>query len=263
MKSALLKLSMVLISVTILSFKPGDSLLKTNENLNFMNNKMKMPQDIFLKLADNQQKYPFVQEKLAYGYDALEPYIDKLTMEIHYSRHHAAYTDNFNKAIESNNLKESSLFEIFSKAGSLPPAIRNNGGGFYNHQLFWRIMAPGAGGQPSGELAKAIETEFGSFDTFKEKFAEAAKTQFGSGWAWLSVTATGKLIVSKTPNQDNPLMDVTEVKGIPILCLDVWEHAYYLKYQNKRPDYISAFWNVVNWKEVERRYEEAIQLTGM
>ena len=205
---------------------------------------------------------PYALPKLKFEFADLEPYIDAKTVEIHYSKHHAAYTENFNKAVESNNLKETPLFEIFGMMSKLPAAVRNNGGGFYNHLMFWQIMAPNAGGQPTGELAKAIEVEFGGLDKFKEKFTEAAKTQFGSGWAWLSVSKEGKLIVSKTPNQDNPLMDVAEVKGIPILCLDVWEHAYYLKYQNKRPDYITAFWNVVNWKEVERRYAEAIALAG-
>jgi Fe-Mn family superoxide dismutase len=262
MKTSYLIISAILFSVLLISFKPttdavsDDDLLGNSIPFGFA------PEDQFLKLADNSMKYPYVQEKLGYGYDALEPYIDKTTMEIHYSKHHATYTENFNKAVETNNLKESSLFEIFGMISKLPAAVRNHGGGYYNHLLFWQVMAPNDGRQPSGELTKAIEVEFGSFDAFKEKFNEAAKTQFGSGWAWLSVSTTGKLVVSKTSNQDNPLMDIAEVKGIPILCLDVWEHAYYLKYQNKRPDYITAFWSVVNWKEVEKRYAEAIRLTG-
>jgi Fe-Mn family superoxide dismutase len=220
------------------------------------------PEDQNLKLKDNSMKYPYVQQKLTYGYDALEPYIDKQTMEIHYSKHHAAYTENFNKAVEANNLKDASLFEIFGMISKLPVALRNQGGGYYNHLLFWQVMSSNAGGQPQGKLAEAILADFGSFDKFKEKFTDAAKTQFGSGWAWLLVNDDGKLMVTKTSNQDNPLMDIAEVKGIPILCLDVWEHAYYLKYQNKRPDYISAFWNVINWSEVEKRYTEALNVTA-
>ena len=163
------------------------------------------PDDQFLKLADNSMKYPFVQEKLPYGYDALEPNIDKQTMEIHYSKHHAAYTENFNKAIEANNLKDASLFEIFGMISKLPAAVRNHGGGFYNHLMFWQVMAPNAGGQPVGTLAEAINTEFGAFERFRDKFTDAAKTQFGSGWAWLVVNADGKLVVTKTSNQDNPI----------------------------------------------------------
>jgi len=213
-----------------------------------------------LKLADNSMTYPFSQKELGYGYDALEPYIDQATMELHYSKHHAGYTSKFNTAVEENNLNGMKLFNIFDRMSKYPAAVRNNGGGFYNHLLFWEILAPNAGGAPSGELAEAIAGEFGSLDDFKSKFNDAAKTVFGSGWAWLSVSAEGKLFISKTSNQDNPLMDVVDQRGIPILALDVWEHAYYLKYQNKRPEYVTNFWNLVNWKEVERRYAEAVSM---
>lgn len=198
----------------------------------------------------------FELPKLPYAYNALEPYIDAQTMEIHHTKHHQAYTTNLNKAIEGTPMEGKSIEEILGSVGSASPAVRNNGGGFYNHNLFWEVMGPDAGGNPEGELATAIDSAFGSFDKFKEEFAQAGATRFGSGWAWL-IVKDGKLAVTSTPNQDNPLMDVAEVKGTPILGLDVWEHAYYLKYQNKRPDYISAFWNVVNWKEVSRRFSQA------
>ena len=196
---------------------------------------------------------------LPYAYDALEPYIDAQTMEIHYTKHHRAYFDNFVKAATENKIDNLSLEEIFSKVSTLPAVIRNNGGGLYNHGLFWQVMGPNAGGQPEGALLEAIIKTFGSFDKFKADFETAAKTQFGSGWAWLAVDADGKLFVSQTPNQDNPLMDVAAKRGQPILALDVWEHAYYLKYQNRRPEYVSAFWNVVNWKKVAELYNEAIK----
>jgi Fe-Mn family superoxide dismutase len=261
MKTAYFIFSTVILSILLISFKPNANGVKEKtSSVNSIKSGF-APEDHFLKLKDNSMKYPYAQEKLSYGYDALEPYIDKQTMEIHYSKHHAAYTENFNKAVEANNLKDASLFEIFGMISKLPAGARNNGGGYYNHLLFWQVMAPNAGGQPTGKLAEAISAEFDSFDKFKEQFTDAAKTQFGSGWAWLSLNVDGKLVISKTSNQDNPLMDVAEVKGIPILCLDVWEHAYYLKYQNKRPDYITAFWNVINWKEVEKRYFEAIAVT--
>jgi superoxide dismutase, Fe-Mn family len=261
MKRSYLIFSTVILSIVLISFKPNTGGVKEYDAASIPVSSGFSPEDQFLTLADNSMKYPYIQEKLPYGYDALEPYIDKQTMEIHYSKHHAAYTENFNKAVEASNLKDASLFEIFGMISKLPAAIRNNGGGFYNHLMFWQVMAPNAGGLPTGNLAEAINTEFGAFERFRDKFTDAAKTQFGSGWAWLVVNADGKLAVTKTSNQDNPLMDVAEVKGIPILCLDVWEHAYYLKYQNKRPDYIAAFWNVINWKEVERRYTEALNVT--
>lgn len=193
---------------------------------------------------------------LPYATDALEPHIDKTTMEIHHGKHHQAYVDNLNKAIAGTDAENKKIEEILSNVSSYSPAVRNNGGGHFNHSLFWTIMSPNGGGAPSGELASAIDSAFGSFDEFKKKFAEAGATRFGSGWAWLTVS-NGKLQVSSTPNQDNPLMDVAEVKGTPILGMDVWEHAYYLKYQNKRPDYIAAFWNVVNWDAVAERFEKA------
>ncbi len=201
------------------------------------------------------QNYTFPE--LPYAYNALEPYIDALTMEIHYTKHHRAYFDNFVKAAADAKIDNLSLDEIFTRVSSYPAAVRNNGGGFYNHKLFWQVMGPNAGGQPDGELLKAINEAFGSFDNFKNEFENAAKTQFGSGWAWLAVDSNGKLFVSQTPNQDNPLMDVAAKRGKPILGLDVWEHAYYLKYQNRRPEYVGNFWNVVNWKKVAEFYTEA------
>lgn len=202
------------------------------------------------------QGYTFPE--LPYGYSALEPYIDAQTMEIHYSKHHRAYFDNFVKAATENKIDHLSLEDIFAKVSSFPGAIRNNGGGYYNHMLFWQVMGPNAGGEPEGALMDAINKAFGSFDRFKSEFEAAAKTQFGSGWAWLAVDADGKLFVSQTPNQDNPLMDVASKRGTPILALDVWEHAYYLKYQNRRPEYVGNFWNVVNWKKVAELYLEAL-----
>lgn len=198
-----------------------------------------------------------VFEPLPYAYDALEPYIDAQTMEIHYSKHHQAYFNNLTKAVAGTDLEGQSLEALFSKISGLPPVVRNNGGGHWNHTFFWKNMAPNAGGAPEGDLAAAIEQEFGSFDEFKKQFEAAAVGRFGSGWAWLAVDAAGKLFVSSTPNQDNPLMDVAEKRGTPILGLDVWEHAYYLKYQNLRASYASAFWNVVNWAEVAARYAAA------
>jgi Fe-Mn family superoxide dismutase len=197
----------------------------------------------------------FELPKLDYAYDALEPYIDARTMEIHHTKHHGGYTSKLNAAIEGSDLDGKSIEELLANVSRHSTAVRNNGGGYYNHNLFWKVMAPNAGGKPEGELLAAIEKEFGSFDQFKETFNNAAATRFGSGWAWLVKQNNGKLVVGSTPNQDNPLMDVSELKGTPILGLDVWEHAYYLKYQNKRPEYIDAFWNVVNWDEVARRFE--------
>ncbi len=194
---------------------------------------------------------------LAYATDALEPHIDKMTMEIHHGKHHQAYVDNLNKALAGTDGENQKLEDIMANISKFAMPVRNNGGGHYNHTLYWSVMSPNGGGAPAGELAKAIDAAFGSFDEFKKKFAEAGATRFGSGWAWLSVSAEGKLQVSSTPNQDNPLMDIAEVKGTPILGMDVWEHAYYLKYQNKRPDYIAAFWNVVNWDAVADRFAKA------
>ncbi|EON75293.1 Manganese superoxide dismutase [Lunatimonas lonarensis] len=194
---------------------------------------------------------------LPYDFNALEPHIDAKTMEIHHGKHHNAYVTNLNAAVDGTPLAGKSLEDIMASISSASPAVRNNGGGHYNHALFWTILSPNGGGAPSGDLAKAIDAKFGSFDKLKEEFNKAAATRFGSGWAWLSVDGAGELQVSSTPNQDNPLMDIAEVKGTPILGLDVWEHAYYLNYQNRRPDYISAFWAVVNWEEVSKRYAAA------
>lgn len=198
----------------------------------------------------------FELPKLSYSYDALEPHIDARTMEIHYSKHHQAYTTNLNAAIEGTDLAGKSIEDILANLDLNNKAVRNNGGGFYNHNLFWEVMAPNAGGEPTGELATAINEAFGSFEAFKDAFSKAGATQFGSGWAWLCVK-NGKLEVCATANQDNPLMPGIGCEGTPILGLDVWEHAYYLNYQNRRPDYINAFFNVVNWDVVAKKYAEA------
>lgn len=198
----------------------------------------------------------FELPKLPYSYDALEPHIDARTMEIHYSKHHQAYTTNLNAAIEGTDLAGKSIEDILKNLDLNNKPVRNNGGGFYNHNLFWEVMAPNAGGEPTGELATAISEAFGSFDAFKDAFAKAGATQFGSGWAWLCVK-NGKLEVCATANQDNPLMPGIGCEGMPILGLDVWEHAYYLNYQNRRPDYINAFFNVVNWDAVAKKYADA------
>ncbi|MDQ0784247.1 superoxide dismutase [Chryseobacterium sp. W4I1] len=200
----------------------------------------------------------FKQTPLPYAYNALEGSVDAQTMEIHYSKHAAAYVANLNKAIAGTPQEKQTLFQILSGVSKLTPAVRNNAGGHYNHELFWTVLTPVKNTQPSEKLAKAITETFGSMDAFKEKISKAGADRFGSGWAWLSVDKSGKLFVSSTANQDNPLMDVVEEKGTPILGIDVWEHAYYLKYQNKRADYLNAIWNVLNWKEVSRRYDEAL-----
>ena len=194
---------------------------------------------------------------LPYAYDALEPYIDARTMEIHYDKHHRTYFTNYVNAVKGTSLENLTLEKVFGAVSTAGDAVRNNGGGFYNHVLFWRNLGKGSAG-PSPELTSAIEQAFGSFDKFKETFNNAGKTRFGSGWTWLYLTPDKKLAVGSTPNQDNPLMDLSPIKGTPLLTLDVWEHAYYLKYQNKRADYIDAFWNVVNWDEVNRRYKAAL-----
>src|ERR1043166_977269 len=200
----------------------------------------------------------FELPKLNYAFNALEPHIDAKTMEIHHGKHHQAYVTNLNNAIAGTDAEKMNIVDICKNISKYPVAVRNNGGGHFNHSLFWEIMAPGAGGTPTGEVAKAIEAELGGFDKFKTDFAAAGATRFGSGWAWLCVKADGKLCVCSSPNQDNPLMDISECKGTPILGMDVWEHAYYLHYQNRRPDYITAFWNVVNWDEVAKNYEAAL-----
>ncbi len=193
---------------------------------------------------------------LPYPYDALEPHIDKQTMEIHQGKHHNAYVTNLNNAVAGGDAEKLSIEAICQNISKYPAAVRNNGGGHFNHSLFWTIMGPKSGGEPGGELAAAIHSAFGTFADFKTQFAAAGTTRFGSGWAWL-IVKDGKLAICSTPNQDNPLMDIAEVKGTPILGLDVWEHAYYLKYQNRRPDYIAAFWNVVNWNQVAENYKKA------
>jgi superoxide dismutase, Fe-Mn family len=194
---------------------------------------------------------------LPYANDALEPHIDAKTMEIHHDKHHAAYTSKLNDAIKGTEHEGKSIEEILKNVSKLPGGVRNNGGGYYNHNLFWQILSPNGGGTPSGELAEAINKKFGSFENFKKEFSNAGATQFGSGWAWLCVTQGGEVSVCSTPNQDNPIMDVTECSGTPILGLDVWEHAYYLKYQNKRPEYLGAVWSVINWKKVAEHYQAA------
>lgn len=196
----------------------------------------------------------FELPKLDYAYDALEPHIDAKTMEIHHTKHHAAYVNNVNAALEGSPAANDSIEKLMANISKHSVAVRNNGGGHLNHKLFWEVIGPKGGGKPSGELLSAIEKDFGSFDAFKEEFAKSAATRFGSGWAWLVKTADGSLAVTSTPNQDNPLMDIAEVKGKPILGLDVWEHAYYLNYQNRRPDYVQAFWNVVNWEAVAAKF---------
>ena len=215
----------------------------------------------------------FEFKPLPYAYDALEPYIDKLTVEIHYSKHHRAYYDNFIKAIMGTEVEVMDINDVFRNISKYPMAVRNNGGGYFNHTFYWEGMKPHGGGIPTGRLSEAITKSFGSFDEFKRLFSEAGKTRFGSGWAWLCLDEKNNLFICSTPNQDNPLMELpdlsagqaggqagpAEKKGIPLLVIDVWEHAYYLKYQNRRPDYIDAFWNVVNWGEVSKRYESALK----
>ena len=200
----------------------------------------------------------FTLAPLPYAHDALEPHIDTMTMQIHHGKHHQAYVDNLNKAIAGTENENKSLDDLVANAGKISPAVRNNGGGHWNHTFFWESLDEKSGGTPSGKLEEAILAAFGTFDAFKEKFANAGMTRFGSGWAWL-IVKDGKLEITSTPNQDNPLMDVAEIKGKPILGVDVWEHAYYLKYQNRRAEYLAAFWNVVDWKKVAKRYEALVK----
>jgi Fe-Mn family superoxide dismutase len=196
---------------------------------------------------------------LPYAYNALEPHIDSMTMEIHYSKHHKTYYDKFVAAIAATEMNGKPLEEIFTQMSKLPMPVRNHGGGLYNHTFFWESMSPNGGGAPSGKLADAINAQYGSFEEFKAKFNDAAANRFGSGWAWLSVKADKSLCVCSSANQDNPLMDTADCPATPILGLDVWEHAYYLKFQNRRPDYISAFWNVVNWEVIQSRYDSIVK----
>ena len=201
----------------------------------------------------------FVLDPLPYPSDSLEPNIDKQTMEIHHGKHHNAYVTNLNNAIAGTDMESKSIEDLLATVSKAPVAVRNNGGGHFNHTLFWNTISGSGGGQPTGTLAEAIDQKFGSFDAFKEEFTKAATTRFGSGWAWLLVTPEGELAITSSPNQDNPLMDIAEVKGFPIVGLDVWEHAYYLKYQNRRPDYIAAYFNVVDWNAAEKRYQQGKQ----
>ncbi len=205
--------------------------------------------------AQSMHEFP----PLPYAFNALEPYIDQMTMNIHYERHHRGYFNNLVKAVEGTETAKMTLEEIFANMNNHTAIIRNNAGGHYNHVLFWSVMSPYGGGRPKGRLAEAITKSFGSFENFKEQFEESARTRFGSGWAWLSMDKNKNLFISSTPNQDNPLMNVAEKTGTPILGLDVWEHAYYLKYQNRRADYITNFWNLVNWEEVNRRLEQVLK----
>jgi Fe-Mn family superoxide dismutase len=211
------------------------------------------------KITRRNNMSNFELKPLPYKYDALEPYIDARTMEIHYTKHHQAYVDNLNKALKEMNSNENDLLKILKEVSKYPVAVRNNGGGHYNHELFWNIMKVNNGAKPDGKFADAINSAFGSFDEFKAKFNQAALTRFGSGWAWLVVDENKKLVVGSTPNQDNPLMDVSELKGIPIMGIDVWEHAYYLKYQNRRAEYVENWWNVVDWNAVAKNFEEALK----
>ncbi|MEL6252562.1 MAG: superoxide dismutase [Bacteroidota bacterium] len=196
----------------------------------------------------------FTLPELPYAHDALEPHIDARTMEIHHGKHHNGYTNKLNAAIEGTDLADKSIEDILASVSSASTGVRNNGGGFYNHRLFWEVMSPNGGGEPTGALADAINAAFGSFDEFKSAFSSAAGTRFGSGWAWLIKKADGSVAVTSTPNQDNPLMDLAEEKGTPLLGIDVWEHAYYLNYQNRRPDYVAAFFNVINWDKVAEKF---------
>lgn len=206
---------------------------------------------------NNKSKFDF--QPLPYSYDALEPYIDKLTLEIHHDKHHKAYYDNFINAIKGTDLESMDIKEIFKNISKYPMAVRNNSGGYFNHTFYWKSMKAPGSELPTGKLTEAVTKSFKYFEDFKKQFSDEAKARFGSGWAWLCLNDKGDLLICSTPNQDNPLMDIAEKKGIPLLTIDVWEHAYYLKYQNKRPDYIEAFWSVVNWDKVEKRYDRALK----
>ena len=207
-------------------------------------------------LNNENQPVQFKLPDLPYSYNALEPYIDEVTMTIHHSKHHAGYTKRFNKAVMEAGITGKNAVQILKEVSKYPEAVRNNGGGYINHRLYWKVLSPNGGGQPEGDLADSINRDFGSFENFKDKFSTAAKAQFGSGWAWL-IFSDGNLKVISTPNQDNPIMDIAQEKGFPLLCIDVWEHAYYLKYKNRRADYVDAFWNIINWDTVARRYKKA------
>lgn len=214
---------------------------------------------VFIAFSAKSKAQDFQFHELPYGYDALTSFIDARTMEIHHTKHYKAYYNNFVKAVADEKLENKSLEEIFSKVSKHSTSVRNNGGGYYNHSLFWVLMSPNGGGEPTGDLMEAIKKSFGSFDSFKSAFEKAAGTRFGSGWAWLLLDENKQLVISSTPNQDNPLMDVAEQKGSPLLALDVWEHAYYLQYQNLRGSYVANFWTVVNWDKVNELYQKAIK----
>lgn len=233
------------------------TILSTGLILNPINSFSK--ENVLNKIRSNKSMAKFELPPLPYSYDALEPYIDAMTMEIHWSKHHGGYVNNLNNAIANTDMEKLSLEELLTNASKFPVAVRNNGGGHYNHTMFWQIMTKNGGGEPKGELKVAIEKTFGSFDNFKAKLTEAALTRFGSGWAWL-VYNKGSLLIGSTPNQDNPIMDLSDLKGYPVLGIDVWEHAYYLKYQNRRNEYVANWFNVINWDEVTARYIEALKM---
>jgi Fe-Mn family superoxide dismutase len=213
---------------------------------------------IVRKILKREPIREFKLPELPYAYDALEPYIDAETMKLHYTKHHAGYTANFNAAVKEAGITGKNAKEILSEVSLYPEAVKNNGGGYLNHKLFWRVLSPDGGGEPNGELLNAVNEAFGSFDNFKNEFSQAAKTLFGSGWAWL-ILSEGKLKITATQNQDSPLMDIAVVKGTPLLMIDVWEHAYYLKYQNRRTEYIDAFWNIVNWEFISKKYNRLME----
>jgi len=250
-----LKLVVALVIVGILGLQ-GISIAK-----DLSKNQMKKDQSNHNIKKETSMNAPnkFEFQPLPYAYDALEPFIDKLTVEIHYSKHHKAYYDNFINAIKGTEMESMGIKDIFKNVSKYPMAVRNNSGGYFNHTFYWESMKANGGGLPTGKLSETITKTFSSFDEFKKQFSDAGKTRFGSGWAWLCLDDEGSLFICSTPNQDNPLMDIAEKKGIPLLTMDVWEHAYYLKYQNKRPDYVEAFWNLVNWEEVAKRYESALK----
>ncbi len=251
------KLIASLIIVGILGLRCMNIVQAQDSQKDRINNNQKNNNPKNQMIMNTPNKFEF--QPLPYSYDALEPFIDKLTVEIHYSKHHKAYYDNFINAIKGTEMESMNILDIFRNISKYPMAVRNNSGGYFNHTFYWKNMKAHGGGQPTGKLSEAIVKTFNSVEEFKKQVEDAGKTRFGSGWAWLCMDNKGNLFICSTPNQDNPLMDVAEKKGIPLLTIDVWEHAYYLKYQNKRPDYLEAFWNVINWDEVANRYENALK----
>jgi len=251
------KLITSLIIVGILGLQCMDIVQAQDSQKDQNNNNQKNNNPKNQMIMNTPNKFEF--QPLPYSYDALEPFIDKLTVEIHYSKHHKAYYDNFINAIKGTEMESMNILDIFRNISKYPMAVRNNSGGYFNHTFYWENMKAHGGGQPTGKLSEAIVKTFNSVEEFKKQVEDAGKARFGSGWAWLCMDNKGNLFICSTPNQDNPLMDVAEKKGIPLLTIDVWEHAYYLKYQNKRPDYLEAFWNVINWDEVANRYENALK----